>query len=59
MNYNPVQDMAALVGGTVSEVSQIVITQQRLKAVHLSVRRVLRVKAVSYTHLTLPTRRTV
>ena len=44
MNYNLVQDMAALVGGNVDELSQTVITQQRLQAAHLSVRRVSIVK---------------
>ena len=34
----PVQDMAALVGGNVDELSQVVITQQRLQATHLCVR---------------------
>ena len=44
VHYNPVQDMAALVGGNVDELSQIVITQQRLQAAHLSVGRVIIVK---------------
>ena len=44
MNYNPVQDMAALVGGNFDELSQTVITQQRLQAAHLFVGRVILVK---------------
>ena len=44
VNYNPVQDMATLFGGNIDELTQTVITQQRLQAAHLFIRSVIVVK---------------
>ena len=43
-HHNPVQDMAALMGGYVDELSQVVITQHRPQAAHLSLRTITIVK---------------
>ena len=56
-HHNPVQDMAALMGGYVDELSQVVITQHRPQMAHLSVRTIImvRVKITSVHNITART----